>query len=79
MCKGGAVMGIARCLYMEELDRGLLVELNIKMKIFWGGCCKAGALWRLHKSSPGSEMFPFSLSPIVVLRACVRIILALNS
>lgn len=35
-CHGDGTM-----LYTEALNKGLFVELNIKMKTFWGRCCKA--------------------------------------
>lgn len=43
-------------LHTEELDKDLLVELNIKMKILWGGCYKRRSCQgRLYKSSPDSD------------------------
>lgn len=43
MCKGGTCvsMGQHDALHTEALARGLFVGLNIKMKIFRGGCCQA--------------------------------------
>lgn len=73
-------------LHTEELDKGLYVELNLKMQIFWGGHCKARGALRAGSINPHlmvalqtQKMFPFSLFPIVVLCACERIILALIS